>query len=285
MWRCWEGTSHLLCMPCLPAKEDPLTSVSQWDCFTHLEFCHMLRWTWASRTAWGFFTWPWLHGWDLTPVFSLLGVRSAASPASRPSGTALLHLENDQEDLHQHQGAMEAAKCQQRLCQAEETYSHPSTGQKTEQEWDTTASHEIHQLPCQGAGRARPAADSSGSTRQHPGVPPASPMLAEHGGADSHWKLWCFISWHEQQHGRMLVRDFISLAENERYSLGVSLIVTFAVGCFSMYNDYLFVFITALFTFLFNGKGIPWSVSNWKSRGKAVMLWGLGRTHCCNRQF
>lgn len=180
---------------------------------------------------------------------------------------------------------MEAAKCQQRLCQAEETYSHPSTRQKTEQEWDTTASHEIHQLPCQGAGRARPAADSSGSTRQHPGVPPASPMLAEHGGADSHWKLWCFISWHEQQHGRMLVRDFISLAENERYSLGVSLIVTFAVGCFSMYNDYLFVFITALFTFLFNGKGIPWSVSNWKSRGKAVMLWGLGRTHCCNRQF
>lgn len=99
MWRCWEGTSHLLCMPCLPAKEDPLTSVSQWDCFTHLEFCHMLQWTWASHTAWGFFTWPWLHGWDLTPVFSLLGVRSAASPASRPSGTALLVFANEYKEL------------------------------------------------------------------------------------------------------------------------------------------------------------------------------------------
>uniref|UniRef100_A0A8B9UNV2 TAL bHLH transcription factor 2 n=1 Tax=Anas zonorhyncha TaxID=75864 RepID=A0A8B9UNV2_9AVES len=32
---------------------------------------------------------------------------------------------NDKEDLHQHQGAMEAAERQQRLCQAEETHSHP----------------------------------------------------------------------------------------------------------------------------------------------------------------
>lgn len=60
----------------------------------------------------------------------------------------------------------------------------------------------------------------------------------------------------------MLVRDFISLAENERCSLGVSLIVTIFVGCLSMYNDDLFVFITALFKFPFNGKGIPWSASN-----------------------
>lgn len=66
----------------------------------------------------------------------------------------------------------------------------------------------------------------------------------------------------------MLVRDFISLAENERYSLGVSLIVTFAVGCFSMYNDYLFVFITALFTFLFNGKGFLGQLATERAEGK-----------------
>lgn len=101
------------------------------------------------------------------------------------SSSALQRCGNDKEDLHQHQGAMEAAERQQRLCQAEETHSHPPARQKAQQERDAAARHEVHQLPRQGAGRARPTADGSGSTRQPPGLLPASPTPAEHGGAGS----------------------------------------------------------------------------------------------------
>lgn len=128
---------------------------------------------------------------------------------------ALQHLKNDKEDLHQHQGEVEAAKCQQCLCQAKEAHSHPPTRQKTEQERDPPVGHEIHQLPRQGPGRARPAADSSGRSGQHPGILPASPTLAEHGKADTDWKLWCLLSQHEQQYRRVLVRGIMSLADNE----------------------------------------------------------------------
>lgn len=138
---------------------------------------------------------------------------------------ALQHLKNDKEDLHQYQGEVEAAKCQQCLCQAEEAHSHPPTRQKTEQERDATLGHEIHQLPRQGPGRARPAADSSGSSGQHPGILPASPTLAEHGRADTDRKLWCLLSQHEQQYSGVLVRGIIPLAESEMCSLGVSVIV------------------------------------------------------------
>lgn len=102
---------------------------------------------------------------------------------------ALQHLENDKEDPHQHKGAMEAAKCQQRICQAEETHSHPPAGQKAEQERDAPVSYEIHQLPCRGPERARPATDHSGSTGQHSGVLPASPLLAKYGRADTDQSL------------------------------------------------------------------------------------------------
>lgn len=132
---------------------------------------------------------------------------------------ALQHLKNDKEDLHQHQGEVEAAKCQQCLCQAKEAHSHPPTRQKTEQEWDPPFGHEIHQLPRQGPGRARPAADSSGSSGQHPGILPASPTLAEHGKADTDWKLWCLLSQHEQQYRRVLVRGVVSLADMMRCAL------------------------------------------------------------------
>lgn len=160
---------------------------------------------------------------------------------------ALQHLKNDKENLHQHQGEVEAAKCQQCLCQAEEANSHPPTRQETEQERDAPSGHEIHQLPRQGPGRVRPAADSSGSSGQHPGILPASSTLAEHGRADTDWKLWCLLPWHEQQYSRVLVRGIISLADNEMHILGVSVIVPL-----SWQNLWLCIVIIYLYLLLLN---------------------------------
>lgn len=183
---------------------------------------------------------------------------------------------------------MEAAKCQQRLCQAEETHPHPPARQKTEQEWDTPVSYEIHQLPRQGPGGARPAADGSGGTEQHPGVLPASPMLAKHGRADTDWKLWCVLSWHEQQYSRVLVRDIISLADNETCSLGVSLIdplflqnLWVASLCIVIsYIYYWFIW----YAFLFNRKVNPWSANNLEDQTENLQPLGTGNYSLLSQQ-
>lgn len=188
------------------------------------------------------------------PLKKAVCVKARDTQHSLTISFALQHLKNDKEDLHQHQGEVEAAKCQQCLCQAEETHSHAPTRQKTEQERDAPVGHEIHQLPCQGPGRARPAADGSGSSGQHPGILPASPTLAEHGRADTDRKLWCLLSQHEHQYSRVLVRDIISLADSEMCSLGVSVVVPFswqnlwvALTCIVIIYLYLLLFYLHFF--------------------------------------
>lgn len=42
-------------------------------------------------------------------------------------------LKHDQEDLHKYQRTVEAAECQQCLCQAEEAHPHSPSRQKAEQ--------------------------------------------------------------------------------------------------------------------------------------------------------
>lgn len=85
-------------------------------------------------------------------------------------------LRHDGEDLHKHQGAVEAAECEQRLRQAEEAHPHSPSRQEAEQEWNASPGNEVYQLLGQGLGGAKPAANGSGSPRKHSGtLPPRTP--------------------------------------------------------------------------------------------------------------
>ena len=95
-------------------------------------------------------------------------------------------LQHDQKDLHKHQGAVEAAERQQRLCQAEEAHPHSSSGQEAEQKWNTSPGHEVYQLPGEGLGRAEPTANRSGRSRKHSGFLPPRTAPARQ---DSSWWL------------------------------------------------------------------------------------------------
>lgn len=95
-------------------------------------------------------------------------------------------LQHDQKDLHEHQGAVEAAECQQCLCQAEEAHPHSPSRQEAEQKWNTSPGHEVYQLPGEGLGRAEPTANRSGRSRKHSGpLPPRTPPARQ----DSPWRL------------------------------------------------------------------------------------------------
>lgn len=85
-------------------------------------------------------------------------------------------LRHDQEDLHKHQGAVQAAECQQCLCQVEEAHPHSPSRQKAEQKWNTSPGDEVYQLLGQGLARAKPAANGRGRSGKHSGtLPPRTP--------------------------------------------------------------------------------------------------------------
>lgn len=77
---------------------------------------------------------------------------------------------HDQKDLHKYQGAVEAAECQQCLCQAEETYPYSPSRQEAEQERDASLGNEVYQLLGQGLGRAKPASNRSRCSGKHSGA-------------------------------------------------------------------------------------------------------------------
>lgn len=102
---------------------------------------------------------------------------------------------HDQKDFHKHEGAVEAAECQQRLCQAEETHPYSPSRQEAEQKRNASLGNEVYQLFGQGPGRAKPTANRSSCSGKHSGALSPRAPPARHGWKTSTQRLWSCFPW------------------------------------------------------------------------------------------
>lgn len=112
--------------------------------------------------------------------------------AQGPFSSLSQELQHDREDLHKYPRAMEAAERQQCLRQAEEAHPHSPSRQEAEQKRNASPGNEVHQLPGEGLGGAKPTANWSGCPWKHSGPLPSRTPPARQ---DSPWWLTGSIAW------------------------------------------------------------------------------------------